>query len=439
MSEWKRVKLRDCVEEVNERTTENNQYEVLTSSKSGIYSQEDYFDKQVASKDNTGYKIIKRGQFTYRSMSDNGTFTINRLENRDIGIVSPAYPVFEAISINPEYLKYFFQSEGFRKEIYNLSQGSTRTALKYKDLSNIEILLPTIEEQERIVRILTNIDEVLRNYEKNNNEQINYMNYIMKKTLDKKEDMIKLREIGEIITGNTPKTTEKDNYGEEYNWVTPGDMGISKYITNTERKLSLKGFEKSRKVNKGSILVTCIGSTIGKIGIAGKECSTNQQINSINLFNNINNEYVYYAIKYNLDSNKEKDEWKMLELLLKNGAKTDVQISENPKGVNTPLTYTTECGYYGATKLLLEYGADCNYQENYMNQNGLLALRFYENNNAAKTLQLLLDYGTDLDVKQIDNKTGREELKNFQNDYINIKDKVPNYDEIVNIIDGLEI
>ena len=146
---------------------------------------------------------------------------------------------------------------------------------------------------------------------------------------------------------------------------------------------------------------------------------------------------VYYAIKYNLDSNKEKDEWKMLELLLKNGAKTDVQISENPKGVNTPLTYTTECGYYGATKLLLEYGADCNYQENYMNQNGLLALRFYENNNAAKTLQLLLDYGTDLDVKQIDNKTGREELKNFQNDYINIKDKVPNYDEIVNIIDGL--
>lgn len=299
MSEWKRVKLRDCVEEVDERTTENNQYEVLTSSKSGIYSQEDYFDKQVASKDNTGYKIIKRGQFTYRSMSDNGTFTINRLENKDIGIVSPAYPVFEATDINAEYLKYFFQSEGFRKEIYNLSQGSTRTALKYKDLSDIEILLPTIEEQERIVRILTNIDEVLRNYEKNNNEQINYMNYIMKKTLDKKEDMIKLREIGEIITGNTPKTTEKDNYGEEYNWVTPGDMGISKYITNTERKLSLKGFEKSRKVNKGSILVTCIGSTIGKIGIAGKECSTNQQINSINLFNNINNEYVYYAIKYN--------------------------------------------------------------------------------------------------------------------------------------------
>ena len=163
MNEWKKVKLGDCIKEVNERTTKNNQYEVLTSSKSGIYSQEEYFDKQVASKDNTGYKIIKRGQFTYRSMSDNGTFTINRLENKDIGIVSPAYPVFEVTNINAEYLKYFFQSEEFRKAIYNLSQGSTRTALKYKDLSNIDILLPSIEEQEKTLKKLDFIIEKYRN------------------------------------------------------------------------------------------------------------------------------------------------------------------------------------------------------------------------------------------------------------------------------------
>lgn len=172
MSKWKKVKLENCIKEVNERTTENNQYEVLTSSKSGIYSQEDYFDKQVASKNNTGYKIIKRGQFTYRSMSDNATFTINRLENKNIGIVSPAYPVFEATDINAEYLKYFFQSEGFRKEIYNLSQGSTRTALKYKDLSNIEIFLPPIEEQEAIVKILKNIEFIIDAY----NKKISYIN-----------------------------------------------------------------------------------------------------------------------------------------------------------------------------------------------------------------------------------------------------------------------
>ena len=74
-----------------------------------------------------------------------------------------------------------------------------------------------------------------------------------------------------------------------------------------------------------------------------------------------------------------------------------------------------------------------------MKQNGLLALRFYENDAAAKTLQLLLDYGTDLDIKQSDNKFRARRIKNFQKDYMNVKDKVPNYDEIVEIIDRLEI
>lgn len=161
-----KCKLSDCVKEINNRTTENDQYEVLTSSKNGIFSQEEYFDKQVASKDNTGYKIIKKGQFTYRSMSDSGTFTINRLEDKDIGIVSPAYPVFEATNIDAEFLKYYFKSELFNKAIINLSQGSTRTALKFKDLIDIGIYLPEIEEQKKIVKILKNNDQVIEKYDK---------------------------------------------------------------------------------------------------------------------------------------------------------------------------------------------------------------------------------------------------------------------------------
>ena len=152
---------------------------------------------------------------------------------------------------------------------------------------------------------------------------------------------------------------------------------------------------------------------------------------------------IYYAIKYNPEENKENDEWSILELLLKNGANPDVQIYENPQGVNTPLTYTTECGYYGATKLLLENGADPNYQESDMNKNGLLALRFYNNDKAAETLQLLLDYGTDLDIRTtvgygVD-ESGREMLKTFENDYSKVKENVPDYDEIVKIINDLNL
>ena len=112
-----RVKLESFLSEVNEKTTENNQFPVLTSSKAGLYLQSDYFNKQVASKDNIGYKIIRRNQFTYRAMSDTGEFFPNMLDCTDIGIVSPAYPVFEISDksvIIPEYLKFFFKSNGFQ-------------------------------------------------------------------------------------------------------------------------------------------------------------------------------------------------------------------------------------------------------------------------------------------------------------------------------------
>ena len=54
-----RVKIESFLREVCEKTTKNNEYPVLTSSKSGLFLQSDYFNKQVASTDNTGYKIIK--------------------------------------------------------------------------------------------------------------------------------------------------------------------------------------------------------------------------------------------------------------------------------------------------------------------------------------------------------------------------------------------
>ena len=78
-----------------------------------------------------------------------------------------------------------------------------------------------------------------------------------------------------------------------------------------------------------------------------------------------------------------------------------------------------------------------------MNKNGLLALKFYDNDKAAETLQLLLDYGTDLDMRTnvgygVD-ESGREKLKNFENDYSRVKENVPDYDAIVEIINRLEL
>ena len=159
-----RVNLDYFLKEVVEKTTENDQYPVLTSSKSGIFLQRDYFNKQVASRDSTGYKVIRKGQFTYRAMSDTGEFFPNMLECADIGIVSPAYPVFEIKRpdiIIPEYLKYFFKSDVFQYSIASFAQGSTRTSIKFEKLKTVTIRLPGIDEQQQVIAVLNKIIAVI--------------------------------------------------------------------------------------------------------------------------------------------------------------------------------------------------------------------------------------------------------------------------------------
>ena len=59
MHSWEQRKLGDNIVEYTEKTTENNQYPVLTSSRKGIFFQTDYYDgNQIASADNTGYNIV---------------------------------------------------------------------------------------------------------------------------------------------------------------------------------------------------------------------------------------------------------------------------------------------------------------------------------------------------------------------------------------------
>lgn len=95
---------------------------------------------------------------------------------------------------------------------------------------------------------------------------------------------IKLAEIGTVITGKTPSSKNPDHFGDLVPFVTPTDFkNYHKQIFSAERYLSKKGREGlNRKVlPKNSIIVTCIGSDMGKVAINSVECVTNQQINSI--------------------------------------------------------------------------------------------------------------------------------------------------------------
>ena len=110
---------------------------------------------------------------------------------------------------------------------------------------------------------------------------------------------VKLKDLGQIITGNTPKTSDDLNYiSNDICFVKPSDIkdGTITYLADSEFYISEYARSKARILPPKSILVTCIG-IIGKIAINNIECSFNQQINAIIPNDNCLTEYLAYALQ----------------------------------------------------------------------------------------------------------------------------------------------
>ncbi len=162
--EWSISKLGIHLTKYNEVSTASNQYPVLTSSRRGLFFQKDYYTREVASTDNTGYNVVPRGYFTYRHMSDDLIFKFNINTICDKGIVSTLYPVFTSKpSINKEYL-LFALNEGneFKRYALMQKQGGSRTYMYYGKLSELKLNLPSLEEQGAIVKVLTTADKEIK-------------------------------------------------------------------------------------------------------------------------------------------------------------------------------------------------------------------------------------------------------------------------------------
>ena len=108
-----------------------------------------------------------------------------------------------------------------------------------------------------------------------------------------------LKNLGQIVTGNTPKTSKKDNYSSnDYCFFKPGDLrGENISILNkSENFVSKLAFEGSRILPVGSVLVTCIG-TIGNVGVTTVISTSNQQINAIIPNNDVTSMFLAYSIR----------------------------------------------------------------------------------------------------------------------------------------------
>ena len=159
--EWENHKLGEVITEFNGKTEVNNQYPPLTSSRRGLFLQEDYFNRQVASKDTTGYNIVPYGYFTYRHMSDDLEFYFNINYLVPNGIVSTLYPVFTTKEImNSNFLQIILNNgKEFKQFAILQKQGGSRTYMYLSKLKELILNIPCYLEQQEIVNFTLALDK----------------------------------------------------------------------------------------------------------------------------------------------------------------------------------------------------------------------------------------------------------------------------------------
>ena len=113
-----------------------------------------------------------------------------------------------------------------------------------------------------------------------------------------------LDKLGRIVTGKTPSSRNAEYFGGHIQFVTPRDFNGRRRIESTERHLTKRGEQavKAAQIPSGAVMVSCIGSDMGKSAITVEPCVTNQQINSLIVDSDNDPLFVYY----NLSSRKDE-------------------------------------------------------------------------------------------------------------------------------------
>lgn len=304
-SDYKR--LGDYIEPVDERNTNG---EIKLSQ--GI-SNNKYFQtpKQVAT-DSTKDNIVRRGYFAYnRATTRNGEkISIAYREGEDC-TVSGAYQVFrikDESLLHPVYLWMWFRRPEFDRYARFHSHGSAREIFDWDELCDVLLPVPSIERQRAIV---AEYETLSRRIDLNRSmiAQLEataqtlyrkmFVDDIDPEHLPAGWRIDTLSSFGKVITGKTPSSDNPEDFGDKITFVTPGDFNkYRKFAIGSDRMLSDSGRErlKGKILPKGSVIVTCIGSDMGKVVLASEECITNQQMNSIVVNHDEYSDYLFYAL-----------------------------------------------------------------------------------------------------------------------------------------------
>ena len=210
---------------------------------------------------------------------------------------------------SPKFIFYQLQKKSVIGWIEKHAKGATMANLNTSILSDVPLELPSISIQDSIATTLSRYDKLIANYQRQIKlleeaaqrlykewfVDLHFPGHENVKVIDgvpEGWEKKKIKEIGDVITGKTPKTSNPNYYGGKIPFITIPDMHKSVFPTSSTY-LTTEGADsqKGKYIPANSILVSCIG-TAGITCISKECCQTNQQINSIVLFDQ---EQVYYV------------------------------------------------------------------------------------------------------------------------------------------------
>lgn len=268
------------------------------------------------------YKVVKRGQFTYiPDTSRRGDkIGIALLSEYEEGLVSNVYTVFEVIDkheLIPEYLMLWFCRPEFDRYARSKSHGSVREIFDWDEMCNVELPVPSHEEQRRIVDVYNTITERINLKQKINDNLvaigttsiqknvgrgalINLTEAEMDKLTFSKD--FKVENVSEFCvetkSGSTPSRTTKE-YWENgtISWVKSGEVHNNITLQTEEYITPLGLTESSTKLlPKDTILMAMYGVTAGEVGYLAIEATTNQAICGMICHSKAKAAYLYFSL-----------------------------------------------------------------------------------------------------------------------------------------------
>lgn len=259
------------------------------------------------------YKIVYKNQFTYiADTSRRGDKIAIALNDRfDKMLVSQAYTPFEVTDTEkllPEYLMMWFRRPEFDRYARFKSHGSAREIFSWEEMQEVTLPIPHIDKQREIVKEYNTIQNRIQLNEQliqklEETAQAIYREWFVEGNWVN----VEIKDFGNVVTGKTPSSNNPEDFGDEMPFVTPGDFkNYNKFVLGSERSLSEEGYSrlKNKILPKGSVIVTCIGSDMGKIAIVKNECITNQQMNSIVVKESFYTDFLYYYLNFSADEIK---------------------------------------------------------------------------------------------------------------------------------------